>query len=69
MTDFYDVQLKEQLLLQQKWEDDVDGDEGNVSVSVLSNRTSFSTRSLLLLTEMNLDNATTHHLLRFKQSN
>ena len=30
MTDFHDLQLKEQLLLQQKWEDDVDVDEGNV---------------------------------------
>ena len=69
MTDFYDLQLKEQLLLQQKWEDDVDDDEGNVSVSVLSNRTSSLTRSLLPLTEMNMDNATTHHLLRFNQSN
>ena len=26
MTDFHDLQLKEQLLLQQKWEDDVDVD-------------------------------------------
>jgi hypothetical protein len=30
MTDFHDLQLKEQLLLQQKSEDDVDVDEGNV---------------------------------------
>ena len=30
MTDFHDLQLKEQLLLQQKWEEDVDVDEGNV---------------------------------------
>ena len=30
MTDFHDLQLKEQILLQQKWEDDVDVDEGNV---------------------------------------
>ena len=30
MTDFHDLQLKEQLLLQQKWEDDVDVDEGSV---------------------------------------
>ena len=30
MTDFHDLQLKEQLFLQQKWEDDVDADEGNV---------------------------------------
>ena len=30
MTDFHDLQQKEQLLLQQKWEDDVDVDEGNV---------------------------------------
>ena len=30
MTDFHDLQLKEQLLLQQKWEDDVDVDEGNL---------------------------------------
>ena len=30
MTDFHDLQLKEQLLLQQKWEDEVDVDEGNV---------------------------------------
>ena len=30
MTDFHDLQLKEQLLLQQNWEDDVDVDEGNV---------------------------------------
>ena len=29
MTDFHDLQLKEQLLLQQNWEDDVDVDEGN----------------------------------------
>ena len=28
MTDFHDLQLKEQLLLQQKWEDDVDVNEG-----------------------------------------
>ena len=30
MTDFHDLQLKEQLLLQHKWEDDVDVDERNV---------------------------------------
>ena len=30
MTDFHDLQLKEQLLLHQKWEDDVDVNEGNV---------------------------------------
>ena len=30
MTDFHDLRPKEQLLLQQKWEDDVDVDEGNV---------------------------------------
>uniref|UniRef100_A0A7S4LKC2 DUF659 domain-containing protein n=1 Tax=Eutreptiella gymnastica TaxID=73025 RepID=A0A7S4LKC2_9EUGL len=30
MTDFHDLQLKEQLLLQQKWEEEVDVDEGNV---------------------------------------
>ena len=30
MTDFHDLQQKEQPLLQQKWEDDVDVDEGNV---------------------------------------
>ena len=35
-----------------------------ICVSVLSNLTSSLTRPLLLPTEMNLDNATTHHLLR-----
>ena len=40
-----------------------------ISVSVLSNRTSSLTRPLLVPTEMNLDNATTHHLLRFNKSN
>ena len=40
-----------------------------ISVSVLSNRTSSLTRPLLVPTEMNLDNATTHHLLKFNKSN
>ena len=59
MTDFHDLQLKEQLLLQQKWEDGVDVDEGNVCdlcvCSVKPNK--FFDKTLLLPTEMNLDNA------------
>ena len=40
-----------------------------ICVSILSNLTCSLTRPLLLPTEMNLDNATTHHLLRFNKSN
>ena len=76
MTDFHDLQLKEQLLLQQKWEDDVDVDEGNVCDFCVR---SFKPNKFFDQTPVGThrdepvgthrDEHHHHHLLRFNKSN
>ena len=70
-ADFHHLHLKEQLLLQQNWEDDVDIDEGNVCdlcvCSVKPNKFFDKTRPVLLHNGINLDNRTTRHPLSLSQ--